>query len=129
MFCRKECKFKLRVEITTELNLKPGKMFRLYFKENQQRILRFEIPNDPQIEEVVIKGISEDLLGNFEMLVLRGNEVPDTSKALFLGPAWENGYIGKFTKNCFCFCTNCNYTVLVSSKSDTYIQVGAKVSG
>ena len=63
------------------------------------------------------------------MLILQGDEVPDTSNALLLWPAWENGYIGKFHRNCYCFCTGCNYTVLVSSKSEGYISIGAKVSG
>lgn len=60
---------------------------------------------------------------------MQGDEVPDTAHALILWPAWENGYIGKFYKHCFCFCTGCNYTVLVSSKSEGYISIGAKVSG
>jgi hypothetical protein len=55
--------------------------------------------------------------------------VPDTAKALILAPAWENGYIGKFMRNCFCFCTGCNYTVLMSAKSEGYINVGGKVNG
>jgi len=63
------------------------------------------------------------------MLILQGNEVPDTADALILWPAWENGYIGKFYRDCWCFCTGCNYTVLVSSKSEGYISVGATVSG
>ena len=63
------------------------------------------------------------------MLILQGNEVPDTSRALILWPAWQNGYIGKFYKHCYCFCTNCNYTVLVSSKSEGYISIGAKYTG
>jgi hypothetical protein len=32
------------------------------------------------------------------MMVSEGNKVPDTEKALLLYPAWENGYIGKFSK-------------------------------
>ena len=63
------------------------------------------------------------------MLIVQGNRVPDTSRALILAPAWENGYVGRFYKHCYCFCTNCNYTVLVSSKSDGYITLGAKYPG
>ena len=62
------------------------------------------------------------------MMVLQGNKVPNTGDALLLMPAWENGYIGHFIKNCFCFCTGCNYTVLVSAKDDGYISLGAKTS-
>lgn len=62
------------------------------------------------------------------MMVLQGNKVPNTGDALLLEPAWENGYIGHFVKNCFCFCTGCNYTVLVSAKSSGYISIGAKTS-
>lgn len=63
------------------------------------------------------------------MLMVKGEEVPDTAKALILAPAWENGYIGRFFKHCYCFCTNCSYTVLVSAKSEGYISLGAKISG
>ena len=63
------------------------------------------------------------------MLILQGNEIPDTSKALIMWPAWENGYLGKFYRDCFCFCTNCNYTLLVSSKNEGYISIGAKLMG
>ena len=62
------------------------------------------------------------------MMVLKGNKVPNTGDALLLQPAWENGYIGHFIKHCFCFCTGCNYTVLVSAKNDGYISLGAKTS-
>lgn len=62
------------------------------------------------------------------MLVLEGNEVPSSSNALILTPAWENGYIGKFERNSFAFCTGCNYTVLVSAKTAGYLTLGAKVS-
>jgi len=55
--------------------------------------------------------------------------VPDTGRALILAPAWENGYIGKFYKGCYCFCTGCNYTMLISSKSEGYISIGGKVKG
>jgi hypothetical protein len=63
------------------------------------------------------------------MLVVQGNDVPDSHRALIMAPAWENGYIGKFYKHCFCFCTGCNYTILVSSKSEGYINIGGKTSG
>lgn len=63
------------------------------------------------------------------MFIVQGETVPDTSRALILAPAWENGYIGRFYKHCYCFCTNCTYTVLVSSKSAGYITLGAKISG
>ena len=63
------------------------------------------------------------------MLMARGNFLPDTDNALFLRPAWENGYVGKFNDDCQCFCKGCNYTVLVSSENHGYITVGAKVSG
>ena len=63
------------------------------------------------------------------MMINQGVIVPDTSRALILAPAWENGYIGQFYRHCYCFCTGCNYTVLVSAKSDGYITLGAKYPG
>lgn len=59
---------------------------------------------------------------------MKGNNPPDTHEALILAPAWENGYIGKFYKNCYCFCVGCNYTILVSSKTAGYINLGGKTS-
>ena len=134
VYCKKECKFRVEAAMQAEVNLRPGKMHNIYFRENQQRILRFEIPENTgsgrdDIETIEIKGINENKFAQFEMLILQGNVVPDTSEALILEPAWENGYIGKFYKGCYCFCTNCNYTVLVSSKSEGYISIGAKISG
>lgn len=63
-------------------------MHNIYFKENQQRIIRFEIPDDDTIEQIEVKGINENKFAEFEMLILQGNEVPDTSRALILWPAW-----------------------------------------
>lgn len=103
-------------------------MHNVYFKKDQQRIFRFEIPDSKDIDTIEIRGIHENKFAHFDMLMVKGNEVPDTSRALVLAPAWENGYIGKFFKDCYCFCTACNYTVLVSSRSDGYITIGAKVS-
>lgn len=59
----------------------------------------------------------------------KGNTLPSSGNSLFLRAAWENGYVGKFTSDCFCFCINCNYTVLVSAEHAGYITLGAKVSG
>ena len=58
-----------------------------------------------------------------------GNNLPRSDSALYLRPAWENGYVGKFTEDCFCFCRGCNYTILISSEKAGYITVGAKVTG
>jgi len=63
------------------------------------------------------------------MLIVQGDRVPDTSYALIMMAAWENGYVSKFYKNCYCYCTNCTYTVLVSSKSEGYISLGSKLQG
>ena len=63
------------------------------------------------------------------MIMTKGNQLPTSDNALYLRPAWENGYVGKFTEDCFCFCRGCNYTILVSARSKGYITVGAKVSG
>mmetsp|Transcript_13172 Transcript_13172/g.20499 ORF Transcript_13172/g.20499 Transcript_13172/m.20499 type:complete len:307 (+) Transcript_13172:802-1722(+) len=100
-------------------------MHKVYFKRDQQRVIRFSIPDSKNASSVTIKGIHEDKLANFEMLVLQGNDVPDTSKALLLNPAWENGYVGKFHKGSSFFCVGCNYTVLVTSRSEGYINLGA----
>ena len=104
-------------------------MHNIYFNENQQRIFRFHVPNDSSIEEVQIRGINKNKFAQFEMLVNKGGRVPDTSNALILWPAWENGYIGKFYRHCYCFCTGCNYTVLVSAKHAGFISVGATTTG
>ena len=59
----------------------------------------------------------------------KGNTSPNSDNALYLRPAWDNGYVGKFTPDCDCFCINCNYTVLVLAESDGYITLSSKVSG
>jgi hypothetical protein len=63
------------------------------------------------------------------MIMAKGNNLPTSENALYLSPAWENGYVGKFTEDCTCFCRGCNYTVLISAEKEGYIQVEAKVSG
>jgi hypothetical protein len=63
------------------------------------------------------------------MIMTKGNSLPSSENALYLRPAWENGYVGKFTEDCQCFCRGCNYTILVSAEKAGYITIGAKVSG
>jgi hypothetical protein len=63
------------------------------------------------------------------MIMAKGNNLPTSDNALYLRPAWENGYVGKFTSDCSCFCRGCNYTVLVSTEKAGFITLGAKVSG
>jgi len=31
------------------------------------------------------------------MIMTKGNQLPNSENALYLRPAWENGYVGKFT--------------------------------
>jgi hypothetical protein len=63
------------------------------------------------------------------MIMTKGNQLPNSENALYLRPAWENGYVGKFTQDCSCFCRGCNYTVLISTEKAGYITIGATVSG
>lgn len=78
--------------------------------------MRFSIPNDTTITTVEVKGINENKFEPFNMIMSKGNQLPTSENALYLRPAWDNGYVGKFTQDCFCFCRGCNYTVLVSSE-------------
>jgi hypothetical protein len=78
---------------------------------------------------VEIRGIGENKFAKFEMLMTKGNELPSSENSLYLRPAWENGYVGKFLSDSTAFCRGCNYTVMISSKDDGYITVSAKVSG
>lgn len=55
------------------------------------------------------------------MIMTKGNVLPTSENALYLMPAWENGYVGKFTEDCFCFCRGCNYTMLISTEKEGYI--------
>jgi hypothetical protein len=56
--------------LETEINLTPGKMHNLYFKEKQQRIVRFSIPDSDEINTIEVRGISENKFSKFEMLIL-----------------------------------------------------------
>jgi len=78
---------------------------------------------------VEIKGINQNKFDPFNMIMTKGNTLPNSENALYLRPAWENGYVGKFTSDCQCFCRGCNYTVLITAEQDGFITVGAKVSG
>jgi hypothetical protein len=69
-----------------------------------QRIVRITIPDDPEIKSLEIRGINENKFAKFEMLITKGNELPSSDNALYLRAAWENGYVGKFSDDCFCFC-------------------------
>lgn len=62
-------------------------------------------------------------------MMSKGNALPTSENSLYLRPAWENGYVGKFNNDCSCFCKGCNYTVLITTTEAGYITVGARVSG
>jgi hypothetical protein len=66
-----------------------------------------------------VKGIAKTQFAKFEMLMTKGNDLPNSENSLYLRPAWENGYVGKFTEDCSCFCRGCNYTILISAESAT----------
>lgn len=55
--------------------------------------------------------------------------MPGTDRLIHSWPAWDNGYIAKFTKGCDCFCTNCNYTTSITATDAGYYTVSAKRSG
>lgn len=98
-----------------ELVYNTGRSYKLYFLPHQQRVVIFQIPDYPNITSIEVKGINENKFSKFEMLMTKGNELPTSENSLYLRPAWENGYVGKFTPDCYCFCRGCNYTVLISS--------------
>ena len=129
VFCETECEYRLQAELTEELLLDTGRQYRLFFHAEQERIVRFTIPDDPTITTVEIKGLNANKFDRFNMIMAKGNGVPTSENALYLRPAWENGYVGKFTDDCSCFCRGCNYTVLISTEKEGYISVQASVSG
>lgn len=59
--------------MTEELLLDTGRSYKLYFKEEQERVIRFEIPNDPNITTVEIKGINTNKFDRFNMIMTKGN--------------------------------------------------------
>ncbi len=74
-----------------------GRSYKFFFKADQERIMRFEIPNDLNITTVEIKGINQNKFDPFNMIMTKGNNLPTSDNALYLRPAWDNGYVGKFT--------------------------------
>ena len=58
--------------------------------------MRFGIPDDINITAVEIKGVNENKYSVFEMLMTKGNEIPNSENSLYLRPAWDNGYVGKY---------------------------------
>jgi len=45
-------------------------MHNIYFKKDQQRIFRFEIPDSEDIETIEIRGIHENKFAHFDMLMV-----------------------------------------------------------
>jgi len=129
VYCDTECEYRLQAELTEELLLDTGRQYRLFFHGEQERVVRFTIPNDPNITTVEIKGVNANKFDRFNMIMSKGNALPTSENALYLRPAWENGYVGKFTDDCSCFCRGCNYTVLISTEKEGYISVQASTSG
>lgn len=39
--CLASCEYKLQAELEAEISIAPGKMHKIFFKENQQRIFKF----------------------------------------------------------------------------------------
>ena len=87
----------MQAELTEELLLDTGRTYKLYFHGEQERIVRFAIPDHENITTVEIQGINSNKFDHFNMIMGKGNTLPTSENALYLRPAWENGYVGKFT--------------------------------
>jgi len=59
----------VQAEVTEELLLDTGRSYKLFFKEESERIIRFQIPNDPSITTVEIKGINANKFDRFNMIM------------------------------------------------------------
>jgi hypothetical protein len=57
VYCETECDFRLQAELTEELLLETGRSYRLYFHAEQERVVRFAIPDDPAVTTVEVKGV------------------------------------------------------------------------
>lgn len=55
--------------------------------------------------------------------------MPGTDRQIHSWPAWNNGYVAKFERNCHCFCTDCFYTTVIMADTAGYYTVMAKTSG
>lgn len=55
--------------------------------------------------------------------------MPGTDRLVHSWPAWDNGYVAKFTRGCDCFCVDCNYTTSLTAIDAGYYSIVAKISG
>jgi hypothetical protein len=123
------CNFNLRAEFAAEIIMKDAEPVTLYLNANEERILKYFVPEATDITHITISSRAWNTFNKFTMLTQKGNEMPGTDRQLHSWPAWNNGYVAKFDSHCECFCMNCNYTTLISAETAGYYTVMGKMSG
>lgn len=113
----------------TELWLEDGKEIEQYFYPHTERIFKFHIPDDPEIQAIEFRTNAVEHFDKYLVLVAKGDEEPSTNHGKFFRAAWQNGYVGKIERTSATWCLGCNMTLLVASEDvNGKIRISASTS-
>lgn len=113
----------------TEQWLEDGKEIEQYFYPNTERLYKFSVPDDPEIQAIEFRTNAVDHFDKYLVLVAKGDEEPSTNTGKFFRAAWQNGYVGKIERTSATWCLGCNMTLLVASEDvDGKIRISASTS-
>jgi hypothetical protein len=124
----KTCAFDIVVEYVQEIIIQLGEPVTVYLYEDEERIFKLFVPDNPKIRHIQISARGKDVFSKFQLLTVKGNDPPGTDRRRHSWPCWNNGYVSRFEPGCDCFCTNCNYTAMIQADTEGYYTIRAKTS-
>ena len=124
------CHFNLTIHYTHDFLLKyypnnPNFHFGIHYSANLIGVLKVEIPDDSQIERIVIATMIDNPEVYDEpthVYINQGNTVPTAdSYQMHAVTGWMDGVAQIIDKDDRHFCTNCNYTLTINGVKDAHI--------
>jgi len=84
------------MEYVSEIIITDGNPVTVYLYEDEQKLFKYFVPNDPEIRHVQISARGKDVFSKFQLLTVKGNDAPGTDRRKHAWPAWNNGFVSRF---------------------------------
>ena len=122
MYCQFKCKYKLRINLSEEIEIKIGRVYSSLIKKNSY--LNYYIKLDDQDYSELNVVATNAYLKEFKLFMHRDS--PSNQNSYPVIPVWAGGYMISVNNSNEYYCTNCTYHILIQGGSeDTRVQLYA----
>ena len=114
MYCQFKCKYKLRINLSSEIEIKIGRVYTSFIKKNSYLNYYIKI-DDKDYTEMNVVATNAHL---HEFKIFMHRDSPSNQNSYPVIPVWAGGYMISVNNSNEYYCKNCTYHILIQSGNE-----------